>query len=234
MNTVRRELKAFAEFDEQTPPFWPTYKFKIGSTIYDLSKRKPAFTDRILFKRLAKEMVTQEEYRSHPEFVMSDHKPVSSIFHLKLYRRTPHRVQARDVRDSIVPEEVETDENITVTLRTVSDWNNEEDNEIRFSYHDDKESSNEELASRLNRDWDWVAIMPANFDALDQWITYAWVSSAETRAADGGEGPANTEFSLRISSFLTPGESYRLVYFNGEDTRSVLGISQPFVVPAAP
>ena len=189
-------------------------------------------------------MMTQEEYRSHPEFVMSDHKPVSSIFHLKLYRRTLHaihRIQPRDVSDGLIAQEAElveaeeTNENITVTLRPVSDWNNEEDNEITFSYHDDKGSSNEQLASRLNREWDWVAIMPANFDALDQWITYAWVSSAEMRTArEGDEGAANTEFSLRISSFLTPGESYRLVYFNGDDTRGVLGISQPFVVPAAP
>ncbi|KAG8216106.1 hypothetical protein J3R82DRAFT_8109 [Butyriboletus roseoflavus] len=50
---------------------------------YDI-KRKPAWTDRILYMAPLDVEVTQLAYRSHPEIAMSDHQPVSADFDISL------------------------------------------------------------------------------------------------------------------------------------------------------
>lgn len=149
-------------------------------------------------------------------------------------------IQARDVSDFAaepgIPEEPqEEDHNIFVSLRlnNLTAWSNEEENEIRFSYADDKNTSNEEAASRLDREWDWIAVVPADFAALDEWVTYAWVKGSEPRPTSGDEGPQMIEFSVRMSGYLVPGSSYRLIYFHGRVGTSVLGISEVFIVPSS-
>uniref|UniRef100_A0A3B3YFS1 Uncharacterized protein n=1 Tax=Poecilia mexicana TaxID=48701 RepID=A0A3B3YFS1_9TELE len=83
-------------FQEGPLRFPPTYKFDVGTNTYDTSgkKRKPAWTDRILWRlratapaaqNVAKRVsvsglasgirVTQHFYRSHMEYLVSDHKP---------------------------------------------------------------------------------------------------------------------------------------------------------------
>ncbi|CAL8277702.1 unnamed protein product [Merluccius merluccius] len=93
-------------FTEGPLNFPPTYKFDVGTHTYDTSakKRKPAWTDRILWRlrhtgspvpthsaALRRGLtswlggvttVTQHEYRSHMDYTVSDHKPVSAIFSL--------------------------------------------------------------------------------------------------------------------------------------------------------
>uniref|UniRef100_A0A3P9QC90 Inositol polyphosphate-5-phosphatase J n=1 Tax=Poecilia reticulata TaxID=8081 RepID=A0A3P9QC90_POERE len=85
-------------FQEGPLKFPPTYKFDVGTNTYDTSgkKRTPAWTDRILWRlrRVSASgltngiKVTQHFYRSHMEYLVSDHKPVSSIFTLEF----PYRV----------------------------------------------------------------------------------------------------------------------------------------------
>lgn len=80
---VMRQKRAFNEFEERLPAFPPTFKFEMGSSRYDM-KRRPAWTDRILFKPIEKDNkkleVKQTSYKSHPTYTLSDHKPVTSEF----------------------------------------------------------------------------------------------------------------------------------------------------------
>ncbi len=72
--------KAFADFDEAPITFRPTFKFDIGGDDYDTSEklRVPSWTDRILFKQRHRSgYLRPHTYSSHPEYVQSDHKPVS-------------------------------------------------------------------------------------------------------------------------------------------------------------
>uniref|UniRef100_A0A3B5MHV0 Inositol polyphosphate-5-phosphatase Jb n=1 Tax=Xiphophorus couchianus TaxID=32473 RepID=A0A3B5MHV0_9TELE len=83
-------------FEEGPLRFPPTYKFDVGTNTYDTSgkKRTPAWTDRILWRLRATApaaqtaerrvsvsgltrgiRVTQHCYRSHMEYLVSDHKP---------------------------------------------------------------------------------------------------------------------------------------------------------------
>ncbi|XP_052903278.1 phosphatidylinositol 4,5-bisphosphate 5-phosphatase A-like isoform X3 [Anopheles moucheti] len=93
---VRREGRAFGQLQERLPQFPPTFKFEHGSNEYDM-KRRPAWTDRILYAvnennyRNVRLTVEQTSYKSHPSYNISDHKPVTSEFTLKVYEDTTER-----------------------------------------------------------------------------------------------------------------------------------------------
>lgn len=80
---------AFSELVERHPQFPPTFKFEPGTSNYDM-KRRPAWCDRILYKnrpKTYKEMtinIEQLSYKCHLSYVLSDHKPVTSEFQLKV------------------------------------------------------------------------------------------------------------------------------------------------------
>jgi inositol-1,4,5-trisphosphate 5-phosphatase len=50
LTAVRSSGEAFSELDEQRPTFPPTFKYKVGSRDVLDGKRRPAWTDRILYR----------------------------------------------------------------------------------------------------------------------------------------------------------------------------------------
>uniref|UniRef100_A0A672P663 Inositol polyphosphate-5-phosphatase Jb n=1 Tax=Sinocyclocheilus grahami TaxID=75366 RepID=A0A672P663_SINGR len=105
LNMAKDSETVLEGFHEGPIKFPPTYKFDVGTDTYDTSgkKRKPAWTDRILWRlrpmaQVSNSMsrrsslscltsgtcVSQHFYRSHMEYTVSDHKPVSSIFTLQV------------------------------------------------------------------------------------------------------------------------------------------------------
>ena len=92
LTDVRGSGAAFSELVEEPPPtFPPTFKYKVGTDVYD-AKRRPAWTDRVLARantanydetRLSLRL-DQLSYRSHPDIRDSDHKPVSAGFRMKV------------------------------------------------------------------------------------------------------------------------------------------------------
>lgn len=71
-------------FNEQPITFAPTYKYDVGTDRYDSSEkmRSPAWCDRILYKGVGR--MKQLEYRRHDGLRVSDHRPVSGIFRLRV------------------------------------------------------------------------------------------------------------------------------------------------------
>ncbi|ORZ23834.1 Endonuclease/exonuclease/phosphatase [Lobosporangium transversale] len=104
--TQRTLLKAFSEFEEYPINFQPTYKYDIGTNVWDSSEKRrvPSYTDRILWRcrDTAKDNVEVSFYKSHMELTLSDHKPVSAFFKLKI-KTLLHDKQA-EVHQSIVRE----------------------------------------------------------------------------------------------------------------------------------
>ncbi|SCV67135.1 BQ2448_5781 [Microbotryum intermedium] len=77
---------AFADFVEAPITFPPTFKFDVGTSTYDTSEkqRTPSWTDRILWLSIKDEGVKCLEYKSCPEVLMSDHKPVTALLEVEV------------------------------------------------------------------------------------------------------------------------------------------------------
>ncbi|KAG0199274.1 hypothetical protein BGX28_007433 [Mortierella sp. GBA30] len=88
LSSQRAQLKAFSEFEEHSIAFHPTYKYDVGTSVWDSSEKRrvPAYTDRILWrsKDSAKDSVEPIFYKSHMDLMLSDHKPISAYFKLKV------------------------------------------------------------------------------------------------------------------------------------------------------
>lgn len=82
------------------PPFWPTYKFDPNSNDYDTSEKNriPAWCDRILHRSSSASQVCTRSYTSWPNVTISDHRPISAVFDVKV-----KKIDA--VKRSVVEEE---------------------------------------------------------------------------------------------------------------------------------
>ncbi|KAF8189113.1 Endonuclease/exonuclease/phosphatase [Mycena galopus ATCC 62051] len=83
LKSSMRANKAFDMFTEGPITHLPTYRFNAGlgkdELGYDL-KRRPAWTDRVLFTSNAFAPIRQLSYTGHPQITQSDHRPVSAEF----------------------------------------------------------------------------------------------------------------------------------------------------------
>ncbi|XP_026734789.1 inositol polyphosphate 5-phosphatase K-like isoform X2 [Trichoplusia ni] len=201
--------EAFSEFTEQDIRFPPTYKFSIGSDEYDL-KRKPSWTDRILYKVNANnyENVTLRaevvSYNHIPHYTVSDHKPVVALVHIKAFSNYTEK---------------------TVEFAPIS----------RIWYIGDADFRTQCTLTpdiEVNPN-DWIGIYDANFHNLDDYIAYEYLAKVSLPEGPTASGqPRTITLSFPVGSGVrTPG-FYRFIYFSqpNNDVRSVLGISEPFEV----
>jgi len=203
---ARKNGEAFSEFSENLPTFPPTYKFKINSDVYD-NKRRPAWTDRILFQanlanydkiRLS---LNQHSYKSHPQFLESDHKPVSSSFSLAAFSKTL------------------ASEYLISCYEPIIDF---QDAGPYFSSEDTKVVYEVKMENRkFMKIWDWIAIFRADASNLEDYIAYTWA-----QLAPNSQQLFETAFDESV--FLPPSD-YMLVYFSA-GVRDILGISRPFSI----
>ncbi|XP_032594813.1 inositol polyphosphate 5-phosphatase K [Drosophila grimshawi] len=230
---------AFQVLHERLPAFPPTFKFKEGTSDYDL-KRRPAWTDRIMYAvqpsnrqpgmQLA---IEQCSYKSHPAYNISDHKPVTSDFTLKLYPN--YRAPG-------------------VTFTPLSVWLIGDENTVEYR----KQIEFDEGPN------DWIAIYGIEYASLAHYVAYEYVNQAESptssdsnqerdyfdtpaphhrserhhhrnrqrlrRQQVANEELVRLDFADDVE--LRHGEQYVLIYFRSTGLRgvtSVSGISAPFV-----
>ncbi len=89
LNMERSKKNVFQDFDEGLLTFPPTYKFQPGTDLYEQrpekKRRSPAWCDRILWNSVKTNAVTKQcFYTSYPNYLISDHKPVGSLFECNL------------------------------------------------------------------------------------------------------------------------------------------------------
>lgn len=88
LNIEREKGHVFNDFNEGVIEFYPTYKYQPGTDDYetraDKKLRAPAWCDRILWK--CKAQTVQQLTYDRSELRPSDHKPVMSLFSVRLRR----------------------------------------------------------------------------------------------------------------------------------------------------
>ncbi|XP_034033332.1 inositol polyphosphate 5-phosphatase K [Thalassophryne amazonica] len=171
LNMMKRKEPFLQEFEEGPLTFKPTYKFDRHSDVYDTSskKRKPAWTDRILWRMKPKYLppenddklltstdddheypitVTQDEYTSDMSYGVSDHKPVIATFSVELrkYLDTP-----------------------LVHMSPVGVWSSDQDALLNYTVQEDFMSST----------WDWIGLYKVGFKNASDYETFVWVREGE-------------------------------------------------------
>ncbi|XP_059186552.1 inositol polyphosphate 5-phosphatase Ka isoform X2 [Centropristis striata] len=220
LTMMKKKEQMLQEFDEGPLDFQPTYKFDLNSDTYDSSgkKRKPAWTDRILWRLRPKApppdeldgadvkkvghveedeeyplKIRQDLYTSNMEYSISDHKPVISIFTLELRKmyETP-----------------------LVRLQPEGDWSADIDAMVLYS----------PLQPFPSSTWDWIGLYKVGFTSVMDYITYTWVKDDEVAF--------NEEIiQVYVSKEEIPvrGGECVLCYYSSA-LQSIIGISEPFKV----
>ncbi|XP_062273624.1 phosphatidylinositol 4,5-bisphosphate 5-phosphatase A [Scomber scombrus] len=213
LNMAKDSETVLEGFQEGPLKFPPTYKFDVGTDTYDTSgkKRKPAWTDRILWRLRATApaatagkrgsilgltsgtKVTQHCYRSHMEYIVSDHKPVSSIFTLQF----PYRVD--------IP---------LVTLTVEDEWNSIADAVAKFKL----------TPSFARSSWDWIGLYKVGFKHHKDYVGYVWAKQEEADFLRQEHQVAFTEEELPKGS----GDFILGYYSNNMNT--IVGVTEPFQI----
>ncbi|KPJ20134.1 Inositol polyphosphate 5-phosphatase K [Papilio machaon] len=219
--------EAFVELTEPEIRFPPTYKYILGTDDYDL-KRKPSWTDRILYKVVPNnyENITLRadclSYNDLPHYTVSDHKPVVAVYTIKVQRLLTRSLLAD------VPRAARSMIKMRTALVKPSDTSKDEAGTSTPDVPEGEEI--EDVCDNV----DGVFVSDeADFQNLDDYIAYEYLAKVSLPHDSSGSGQARTiTLSFPVGSGVrTPG-FYRFIYFSqpNSEVRSVLGISDPFEV----
>ncbi|XP_020345637.1 inositol polyphosphate 5-phosphatase K isoform X2 [Oncorhynchus kisutch] len=216
LNMAKDSESVLEGFLEGPLKFPPTYKFDVGTDTYDTSgkKRKPAWTDRILWRLRATvpsgptpnagkrgsilgpssgTKVTQHFYHSHMEYMVSDHKPVSSIFTLQF----PYKVD--------MP---------LVMIMVEDEWNSIADATCTF-----KAAPNFARSS-----WDWIGLYKVGFKHHKDYVGYVWAKQEE---ADYHRVEHEVTFT---EEELPKGSGDFILCYYSNNTSTLVGVTEPFQI----
>ncbi|XP_048221602.1 inositol polyphosphate 5-phosphatase K isoform X1 [Perognathus longimembris pacificus] len=210
LRIAKRDDPLLREFQEGPLLFPPTYKFDKKSNNYDTSekKRKPAWTDRILW-RLKRQphikpltpclpapyfFLSLKSYVSHMMYSISDHKPVTSTFDLELNPLMS------------VP---------LITMMPESLWTVENDMLISYSSTPDF----------LSSCWDWIGLYKVGMRHIYDYVSYVWAGDNQVSLSDN-----LNQVYINISDIPKTENEFLLCYYSNS-LNSVVGISKPFKIP---
>ncbi|XP_012940858.1 inositol polyphosphate 5-phosphatase K isoform X1 [Aplysia californica] len=211
LNLVREEGLAFENFKEGPITFAPTYKFDPSTDVYDTSpkKRIPAYCDRVLYHfhdcaygktRLQSTLL---DYRSHPSYKESDHKPVSAVFDINVMSK-PISQPVKFLSEGLV-------------------WSRQSPQKV--TYHV-RRNFQETIG-------DWIGLYKADFTDFNSYISYVWAPTSSDGVRGGGAGKDSRGINKQVKfarSLLERAEEgmYVLCYLTFKN--SLCGISLNFLV----
>ncbi|EZA62453.1 hypothetical protein DMN91_004012 [Ooceraea biroi] len=203
LKAVMTEGQAFAELNENGITFPPTYKYEFESQEFDL-KRRPSWTDRILYKVNAVDIyddvelsAKQRSYKSHPSYSVSDHKPVTGEFDITV---------RPSVKDYIVEFQECTVKESFVSYKLPRDF--------------------------APNNGDWIGLFANDFSSLDDYIVYEYVGRGKSTSVPGEPHATSTDQIFFNDTALRPSEMYCLVYVAQRgDFTEILGVSRGFSGP---
>ncbi|KAK0135802.1 Inositol polyphosphate 5-phosphatase K [Merluccius polli] len=206
LTMMKKKEPLLQEFEEGPLDFQPTFKFDRNSDVYDSSgkKRKPAWTDRILWRlRPQGETVEEEEefplkirqesYTSDMTYSISDHKPVVGLFTLEMKKLQ---------------------ESPLVRLYPEGDWSADMDAMLVYC----------PLQPFPSSAWDWIGLYKVGFSCASDYITYTWVKDDEVAFSE-----ELVQVYISKSAIPVLGGECVLCYYSSA-LQCVIGISEPFKV----
>ncbi|XP_060048715.1 phosphatidylinositol 4,5-bisphosphate 5-phosphatase A isoform X3 [Erinaceus europaeus] len=210
LNMAKNTWPILKGFQEGPLNFAPTFKFDVGTNKYDTSakKRKPAWTDRILWKvktpaggpspsgrESHRLQVTQHSYRSHMEYMVSDHKPVAAQFVLRFAYR---------------------DDVPLIRLEVADEWTRPEQAVARYRVE----------TAFARSSWDWIGLYRVGFRHCKDYVAYVW---AKHEDVDG------TAYQVAFSEESLPrGHGDFILGYYSHTHSMLIGVTEPFQAPSDP
>ncbi|KAM4708696.1 inositol polyphosphate 5-phosphatase K-like [Discoglossus pictus] len=214
LNMAKCYEPVLSGFMEGPLTFPPTYKYDVGTNTFDTSskKRKPAWTDRILWKmkcpifrnpvgqtgpsttKSGDISITLLSYGSHMHYTESDHKPVSAIFSLQFCSRL------------VTP---------LVHMWVCDEWLQPGDARVTYCWS----------PNYIKSSWDWIGLYKVGFRHHKDYVSYVWAKSEEE--TDGGKSKHQVMFS---EESLPKGTSEYLLGYYSNNLGSLIGVTEPFQI----
>ncbi|NXK40590.1 PI5PA phosphatase, partial [Piprites chloris] len=213
LNIAKSTWPVLRGFQEGPLNFPPTFKFDVGTNKYDSSakKRKPAWTDRILWKikspgtglgagrrRPSQGVlsVTQLCYCSHMEYTVSDHKPVAAIFAVQFASKV---------------------DKPPVEIYVADEWSRPEQAVVRYK-----------MAVGFHRSsWDWIGLYRVGFRHPKDYVSYVWARS------DDGERCLEKQLCAQVlfsEEALPKGNGEYILGYYSNTSSSIAGVTEPFQI----
>ncbi|XP_021392443.2 phosphatidylinositol 4,5-bisphosphate 5-phosphatase A isoform X2 [Lonchura striata] len=213
LNIAKNTWPVLRGFQEGPLNFPPTFKFDVGTNKYDSSakKRKPAWTDRILWKikppskglgtgghRPSQGVlsVSQLCYCSHMEYTVSDHKPVAAIFAVQFASKVDKPL---------------------VEIYVADEWSRPEQAVVRYK-----------MAVGFHRSsWDWIGLYRVGFRHPKDYVSYVWARS------DDGERCLEKQLCAQVifsEEALPKGNGEYILGYYSNTSSSIAGVTEPFQI----
>uniref|UniRef100_A0A663DY41 Inositol polyphosphate-5-phosphatase J n=1 Tax=Aquila chrysaetos chrysaetos TaxID=223781 RepID=A0A663DY41_AQUCH len=204
LNIAKSTWPVLSGFQEGPLNFPPTFKFDVGTNKYDSSakKRKPAWTDRILWKIKSPSVglgaggrrpsrgvlsVSQLCYCSHMEYTVSDHKPVAAIFAVQFASKA---------------------DKPPVEIYVADEWSRPEQAVVRYK-----------MSAGFHRSsWDWIGLYRVGFRHPKDYVSYVWA-----RTVSG----LQVMFSEEA---LPKGKGEYILGYYSNTSSSIAGVTEPFQI----
>ncbi|XP_053556533.1 phosphatidylinositol 4,5-bisphosphate 5-phosphatase A [Bombina bombina] len=214
LNIAKCYEPVLSGFMEGSLTFTPTYKYDVGTNTFDTSskKRKPAWTDRILWKmkhpmlrnpvggpgpissKSEELSVTLLSYGSHMQYTESDHKPVSSIFSLQFCSRIKCPL---------------------VHIWVCDEWLQPTDAHVTYRWS----------PTYMKSSWDWIGLYRVGFRHHKDYVSYVWAKTEEE--TDGGKQQHQVVFSEEA---LPKGTGEYLLGYYSNNMGTLIGVTEPFQI----
>ncbi|NXN86445.1 PI5PA phosphatase, partial [Bombycilla garrulus] len=213
LNIAKSTWPVLRGFQEGPLNFPPTFKFDVGTNKYDSSakKRKPAWTDRILWKIKPPSKglgtgghrpshgvlsVSQLCYCSHMEYTVSDHKPVAAIFAVQFASKVDKPL---------------------VEIYVADEWSRPEQAVVKYK-----------MAVGFHRSsWDWIGLYRVGFRHPKDYVSYVWARS------DDGERCLEKQLSAQVmfsEEALPKGNGEYILGYYSNTSSSIAGVTEPFQI----
>ncbi|KAM6193254.1 phosphatidylinositol 4,5-bisphosphate 5-phosphatase A [Sarcoramphus papa] len=213
LNIAKSTWPVLSGFQEGPLNFPPTFKFDVGTNKYDSSakKRKPAWTDRILWKIKSPSVglgaggrrpsrgvlsVSQLCYCSHMEYTVSDHKPVAAIFAVQFASKA---------------------DKPPVEIYVADEWSRPEQAVVRYK-----------MATGFHRSsWDWIGLYRVGFRHPKDYVSYVWARS------DDGERCLEKQLCAQVmfsEEALPKGKGEYILGYYSNTSSSIAGVTEPFQI----